>query len=147
MARYLDHLLEPWMRFIVGDESEEPSVTHWWNTCSVDITVLTALRTIDMVFHIGDQSIRSHRMTRWGGLDRYLVIAPLAYTGVWYVGQLAGSHGWVSRIPTSGKKRVFIQPYPTHWFGLTPSGEQLRLGLCRTGYIGDQTTDHTIPLF
>lgn len=147
VARYLDQLFEPWMRFLVGEEGEAPSVTHRWNKCLIDITTLIELRTIDMVFHTGDQGGRSHRMTPRGRFNEYLVIKPFAYPGVWHVGQLVGSRGWVSRLPTSGETRVFIQPYPTCWFALTPQGKQLRLELQRIGYIGDQTADRTIPLF
>jgi hypothetical protein len=99
--------------------------------------------------------------TKYGGWQRYLVLAPdnESSAGDWYLGwrwpssqakfgiPIPGGAG-VSRIPTSGPKRVLIGPGFAEWFGIrADTNEQIPIMQIGDGCIGNGGEHKDVPLF
>jgi hypothetical protein len=112
-----------------------------------------------MVHHSGDPTARTlppvtvvagalSHLTRFGGWQRYLVVAPQEHNnGQWYIGWRWKGGAGVSRVPSVSAVRVLIGPGPTEWFAIRASDQtQIPLIKVGVGKIGESQFSN-LPLF
>lgn len=159
-GRWLDVRFESIMRFVLGVPIEATQKTHRWNNHHLKEGQVAHLFANWMVGHSGDPHARklppvtilagalSHA-TRFGGWQRYLVLAPQdPDAGLWYIGWRWKGGAGVSRISVATPVRVLIGPGPTEWFAIKASDDhQIPLNKIGEGKIGESGQFSDLPLF
>lgn len=159
-GRWLDARFEKAMRFVLGVTKEATQRTHRWNNHHLKEAATAHLLSEWMVAHRGDPHARklppvtilagalSH-LTRFGGWQRYLVVAPEDLdAGPWHIGWRWKGGAGVSRVSNVGAARVLIGPDATEWFAIRVSDNtQTPLIKIGEGKIGKGGKFSNLPLF
>ena len=155
-----DMLMIPFMYILQGTLAESPQQTHRWNNVKIwdwrrRHTILQKFFFI--AFH-GDAKARKSllfgfiplfHMPVFGGWRTFVVLEPVCYDGVWFVGwhpadgsDLIG----ISRVPLYGQVRLTIGPDEVSFFAINVDGNPIELRQVGKGKIGQAGTFAKVPL-
>lgn len=159
LGRWADLYFEGIMRRISGAPKEATQKTHRWNNHHLKEGQVAHLTVEWMIYHSGDPNARTvprvevlsgalAHATKFGGWQRYLVLAPVSGHQSWYIGWRWHGGAGVSRVPINGSVRVLVGPTSTEWFGIdADSNIQIPIQQIGKGQIGDGGEFSQVPLF
>lgn len=152
------------MKLLSGSIKESPQKTHAWNNHHLKLSQVSYLDTSKMIHKRGlpcsvkwQWQIRLYQipylggvlkhLAIFGGWKNYAVVGPEDLEIVWYPGWTGQGFAGVSRIPAKGPVRLLIGPDDASFFGITSSGDQVRLKKVGQGKIGKNPVYSRIPLY
>lgn len=149
-SRFLDTLLDPFMRLMSSAPGEIAQQTHVWNLRAITPDELAGLADDLMLTVIGSHTgpIKTYRgglfhLPVLGGWKDYVVIEPDAYVGEWRIGFLRDDEyeksSYISLIPLRGPVRMLKAPegISVRFVGVDAQGAQIRLRRVDEGRVGD----------
>src|SRR3989344_1948164 len=146
-----DILIRPLMWFVTP-YGESPQLTHFWNNIRVARSAVNHLEAYAMVACEGDPRAKPrHRRLdirfHLGAWPRYIVIEPVEWKNVWYIGWITADGAGASQIPIRGRVRMLIGPEDVAFFGVRESDyEQIELQKAGEGVRGGGRPFRRVPL-
>jgi hypothetical protein len=142
--KILDTLLYPIMFAFNGFNKTDVQKTHPWHIKSFNKSLLSSKNTTLIkgkdTSKVKDVWFGLFHMPIFGGWKNYVVLEPINYKGVWFLGWSTQKHTQLNKIPISGAIKALEGPKgnTTYFFAIDKNKNFIELKVVARGKIGDE---------